>query len=123
MVLYASIVRHHSHEHGDCVASGRAANGSIRAVVVGAQSVRLVDNNPLRFTDRLGLNPNDKWYGFNDKNFRDYVHGIKQEWGLLGNYQFDKKELENLYKCWEEEGKPRGQGGKSGKGGKGRDWK
>lgn len=63
-----------------------------------------------------------KWYGYNDKGFRDYVHGIKQDWGLPGNYQFSKEEIQNLYKCWEEEGKPRGKGGKSGKGGQGRDW-
>jgi len=75
------------------------------------------DGSPLKLTDILGLNPDDNWCGFNDKNFRDYVHGIKQDWNLPGNYQFDKKELESLHQCWEEEGRPRGKGGKSGKAG------
>lgn len=80
------------------------------------------NQSPLLLTDPLGLNPKDKWFGFNDTAFRDYVHGIKQDWGLPGNYTFDKEELRNLNTCWKEEGEPRGKGGKSGKGGRGRDW-
>jgi YD repeat-containing protein len=89
----------------------------------GASLFSYVDSNPLRLTDFFGLNPGDKWYGFNDPNFRDYVHGVKQEMNLPKGFQFDKQEITNLHKCWEEEGRPRGKGGKSGKGGKQRDWK
>jgi hypothetical protein len=76
------------------------------------------NNGPLRWTDFLGLTPKDNWHGFNDPAFRDWVHQWKQDAGLPGGFQFDKKELQNLHQCWEEDGKPRGKGGKSGKGGR-----
>jgi hypothetical protein len=79
-----------------------------------------VDSNPLRLTDIFGLAPGDKWYGFNDPNFRDWVHQWKQDANLPSKFQFTKEEMTNLNKCWEEEGKPRGKGGKSGRGGQ---WK
>lgn len=78
--------------------------------------------NPLTYTDPEGLNPSDKWYGFNQPAFRDYVHGIKQEWDLPKGYVFSQEDLKGLHKAWIEEGEPRGKGGKSGKGGRGRDW-
>ena len=81
-----------------------------------------VGGEPVSYADPEGLNPSDKWYGFNNPAFRDYVHGLKQEWNLPPGYTFDKEELKNLNTCWKEEGEPRGKGGKSGKGGRGRDW-
>ena len=63
------------------------------------------------------VGPQDKWYGYNDKAFRDWVHQIKQDWGTGGAYQFTKPELDSLHQTWVEEGKPRGKGGTSGRGG------
>jgi hypothetical protein len=76
-----------------------------------------VDGSPLRLLDAFGLNSGDKWYGFNDPAFRDWVHQWKQDARLPGSYNFSKDELCALNDAWKAEGSPRGKGGKSGKGG------
>jgi hypothetical protein len=70
----------------------------------------------LNRSDFLGLT--DQWYGYNDRDFRDYVHKRKQEEGFRGDY--DKEGLDRLNEEWKSEGCPRGKGGKSGKGGQSR---
>jgi RHS repeat-associated protein len=80
-----------------------------------------VGANPIMFFDPNGLVKTDKWFGHNDQSFREWVHDIKQDdGGLRGADNYTKKELDEMYRQWEEEGKPRGKGGKSNRGGKSR---
>ncbi|MFO0988470.1 MAG: RHS repeat-associated core domain-containing protein [Alphaproteobacteria bacterium] len=72
--------------------------------------------NPQSRIDPHGLE--DKWYGYNDRAFRDWVHGEKPRMGRKANENFTKAELDEMYKDWVDRGKPRGRGGKSGRGGK-----
>ncbi|MCB1604592.1 MAG: RHS repeat-associated core domain-containing protein [Xanthomonadales bacterium] len=83
-----------------------------------------VINDPLNHHDPSGLSKKDKWYGFNDKDFKDYVHQIKQDEGRAGNYNYTKEEIRDFYDQWEAEGKPAGKGRTSGKGGssRGKKW-
>ena len=60
----------------------------------------------------------DNWYGFNDKNFQDWAHQIKQDERIPANQNFTRKQVEDLNRQWIDEGMPRGKGGKSGMGGK-----
>jgi RHS repeat-associated protein len=57
-----------------------------------------VDNDGLGRFDVLGLHPQDKWYGRNDKNFQRWVHKIKQD--QKRRHDFDEEEIENLEKEW-----------------------
>ncbi len=70
----------------------------------------------MNFTDPWGLK--DQWFGFNDPNFRDWVHGEKPKAGRRAAQNYTKQELTEFNKQWTEDGKPRGKGGKSGRGGK-----
>jgi RHS repeat-associated protein len=77
-------------------------------------------NNPVNFVDLNGFAPKDKWYGYNDKNFHDWAHQQKQELGIPADENFTREEVIDLAEQWESEGRPRGKGGKSGRGGKSR---
>ncbi|WP_209262649.1 RHS repeat-associated core domain-containing protein [Thiorhodococcus minor] len=79
-----------------------------------------VDNDPANWIDSRGLAPKDKWYGYNNPDFRDWAHQQKQDMGIPGNENFTKEDIEKLHDQWLREGKPRGKGGKSGRGGKSR---
>jgi uncharacterized protein RhaS with RHS repeats len=79
-----------------------------------------VGGNPVQFNDPYGLHKGDQWYGYNDKNFRDWVHGIKQDEGIPGPVNFTKPMLDDFWSQWNGEGCPVGKGGKSGKGGRSR---
>jgi len=79
-----------------------------------------VGGNPVQFNDPYGLHKGDQWYGYNDKNFRDWVHGIKQDEGIPGSVNFTKPMLDDFWNQWNGEGCPVGKGGKSGKGGRSR---
>jgi len=79
-----------------------------------------VGGNPVQFDDPYGLHKRDLWYGYDDKNFRDWVHGIKQDEGISGAVNFSKPMLDDLWSQWNGEGCPAGKGGKSGKGGQSR---
>ena len=79
-----------------------------------------VGGNPVQFTDPEGLHGGDKWYGYNDKNFRDWVHGIKQDDDIPGPVNYSKDALDDFFTQWNDLGCPAGKGGKSGKGGRSR---
>jgi len=79
-----------------------------------------VSGNPIENYDSFGLNKSDKWYGFNNRDFRDWAHQQKQDQGIPANKNYSKEDLENLWKQWNDEERPRGKGGKSGRGGKSR---
>jgi RHS repeat-associated protein len=62
-------------------------------------------NDPVNHIDPTGLIPQDKWYGFNDRDFKNWVHRqMKDE----GDPNFSKKELAQLYEDWKNLGKPGG---------------
>ncbi len=75
-----------------------------------------VGNNPVNFVDPMGLTKQDQWYGYNDPDFRDYVHKRKADEGIRGD--LDKETIKEWDQDWKNEKQPRGKGGKSGKGGK-----
>ncbi|KAF1690890.1 hypothetical protein CSC64_10725 [Pseudoxanthomonas koreensis] len=77
-------------------------------------------NNPYKFTDPDGRAPQDNWYGYNDQNFRDWVHDEKQLEGRRGAQNYTRAELDELNREWKAQGEPRGKGGKSGRGGSNR---
>ncbi len=73
-----------------------------------------VAENSVNLIDPWGLTKKDKWYGYDDKNFQDWIHGQK------GSYDPDipsKEKMKKLWEQWNEEGRPGGKGWKSGKGG------
>ena len=67
------------------------------------------------------LTPFFAWFGFghSDPAFRDWVHAEKGDTGgLRGDDNYTKKQLDKFRKEYDKaEKKPRGKGGKSGKGG------
>ncbi len=75
-------------------------------------------SDPVNFIDPKGLKKGDPWYGYNDKNFQDWVHKIKQKEGRGGAENYTQEDMDQLWKEWNDLGKPCGKGGKSGKGGK-----
>jgi hypothetical protein len=79
-----------------------------------------VGGNPVQLTDPDGLHGKDKWYGYDDRNFQDWVHDEKQKMKRPGAMNFTKPMLEDMYDQWTAEGCPAGKGGKSGKGGQSR---
>ncbi|WP_183081549.1 RHS repeat-associated core domain-containing protein [Paraburkholderia fungorum] len=80
-----------------------------------------VNGNPVQFSDPYGLHKGDQWYGYNDKNFRDWVHDEKQGMKRPGAMNFSKPMLDDMWDQWTAERCPAGKGGKSGKGGQSRD--
>jgi uncharacterized protein RhaS with RHS repeats len=91
----------------------------------GVNTFSYVEGNPLMLFDFFGLNSSDKWYGYNNPNFRDWVHQWKQDAGLPKGYNFTQAEICALNDEYNDEykskGSPRGKGGKSGKGGQSRE--
>ncbi|MFM0341279.1 RHS repeat-associated core domain-containing protein [Paraburkholderia fungorum] len=79
-----------------------------------------VGGNPVQFNDPYGLHKGDQWYGYDDRNFQDWVHDEKQKMKRPGAMNFTKPMLEDMYDQWTAEGCPAGKGGKSGKGGRSR---
>ena len=70
-----------------------------------------VDNNPVGEIDALGLFPKgkDKWWGYNDKNFRRWWH--RCYWNGEP-YDGTQEEIEAAYEIWISLGKPEDCGGK-----------
>jgi len=77
-----------------------------------------VDGNPLSFTDPEGLGPKDQWYGHNEKDFKDWVHQLKEEEKRAPTENYTKDQLDRLKEEWTKAGKPRGRGGQSARGGR-----
>jgi uncharacterized protein RhaS with RHS repeats len=74
-------------------------------------------SNPYRYVDPDGRAPKDKWYGHDDKDFKDWVHQQKQDEGRGGAQNYSKEDLDKLHREWKDQNEPRGKGGKSGRGG------
>ncbi len=96
---------------------GRWLNRDPLGEMGGVNLYAYVDGNPVNYIDAHGLHKQDKWYGENDPDFRDWVHDEKQGSGKGGADNFTKREIRKFKKEWNSLGKPRGKGGKSGKGG------
>ncbi len=75
------------------------------------------NNNPYRFTDSDGRDPQENYRGLSDPAFRDWVHSEKQKLGRGAAQNYTSSELRELHKEWRELGEPRGKGGRSSRGG------
>ena len=64
-----------------------------------------VENDPINGFDPTGLTRGDQWYGFNDRNFQNWVHRQMKD---SGQADFTKQELKQLYEDWKAQGKPGG---------------
>ncbi|HWS72354.1 MAG TPA: RHS repeat-associated core domain-containing protein, partial [Thermoanaerobaculia bacterium] len=63
-----------------------------------------VHGDPITFIDPRGTTPQDKWYGHNERPFRDWVHDEKHADGR--NDDYDQDEMDEKYEEWVAEGKP-----------------
>src|SRR5262249_45380459 len=61
-------------------------------------------NSPIDESDPDGLTGKDKWYGYNDPDFRKWVH---QCWKFKGDRDFTKAEIEDAYDEWNRRGRPK----------------
>jgi uncharacterized protein RhaS with RHS repeats len=61
--------------------------------------------NTLIFSDKDGLAPGDKWYGYTNKDFQKWFHRC---WKQSGNEDADKYEIEEAYAEWLRHGSPKG---------------
>jgi RHS repeat-associated protein len=60
-------------------------------------------SSPLYYIDPSGLAPNDKWYGYNNRDFQAWCHRQQKR---PGDPDFTKQELDRLWKQWNDEGRP-----------------
>lgn len=74
------------------------------------------NSNPYFYVDPDGRTSQDKWYGFDDKAFKDWLHKEKQDENRRHDY--DKEDMRKKHEEWKKAGKPRGKGGKSARGAK-----
>ncbi|MEO8379129.1 MAG: RHS repeat-associated core domain-containing protein, partial [Acidobacteriota bacterium] len=63
-----------------------------------------VHNNPINFIDPSGTTPQDKWYGYNERPFRNWLHDEKEADGR--DHDYDRDEMEEKYEQWVDDGKP-----------------
>jgi RHS repeat-associated protein len=87
-------------------ATGRWISKDPARLAFSTQMYSFVDGDPINRLDPTGLGPRDQWYGFNDRDFQQWVHrgGNKDP----GQPDFTKDELEQLYEDWQALGKPGG---------------
>jgi len=64
-----------------------------------------VQNDPVNYYDIEGLHKQDKWYGYNNKDFHRWFHRC---WKDPDAPNADKKEIEEAYAEWVRSGKPKG---------------
>lgn len=64
-----------------------------------------VGNNPENAVDPGGLSSEDKWYGYNNKDFHKWFHRC---WKQAGDPDADKAEIEEAYEEWVNRGSPSG---------------
>jgi len=62
-----------------------------------------VANDPENSVDPDGLSKKDKWYGYNDRNFRWWLHNC---WKEKGDPDATKEEIEEAYQEWINRGSP-----------------
>lgn len=62
-----------------------------------------VANNPENAVDPDGLKPKDKWYGYNNRNFRWWFHNC---WKEKGDPDATKEEMAEAYQEWINRGSP-----------------
>ena len=76
-------------------------------VAGGSDLYTYVENESLNAVDPEGLAPKDRWYGYNDKDFRRWFHRCWEEGGE-GRRNALKKEIEMAYAEWISRGSPKG---------------
>jgi RHS repeat-associated protein len=62
-----------------------------------------VSNNPENAVDPDGLSKKDKWYGYNNRDFRDWFHRC---WKEKGDPDATKEEMDAAYQQWLDRGSP-----------------
>jgi RHS repeat-associated protein len=84
-------------------ASGRYLSEDPAGFRGGPNPYEYVWNAPTFLTDPLGNGPNDKWYGYNDRNFQDWYH---RKYKDDGDPDATKDVLDDAYEEWVDAGKP-----------------
>jgi len=62
-------------------------------------------NDPINYFDPTGWTGRDRWYGFNERDFQNWVHRQMKD---DGQADFTKDELEQLHDDWIAQGRPGG---------------
>lgn len=87
--------------------TGRWLNRDLIKEIAGLNLYAYVTANPANYTDRLGLTPKDKWFGYKNKDFQKWYHRcwkVEDENEDIGDA--DKEDLDRAYEEWLSRGSP-----------------
>jgi RHS repeat-associated protein len=86
-------------------AIGRYISSDPIGIDGGLNTFNYANVSPVMFVDLEGLHDQDKWYGFNDKEFQRWFHRC---WKRKGDADADKEGIEEAHEEWVKRGKPTG---------------
>jgi RHS repeat-associated protein len=85
--------------------TGRFISEDPIAFEAGYNWYQYVENNPISFSDPLGLSKHDRWYGYNNRDFHKWFHRC---WKQPGDRDADKDDIEEAHAEWMRRGSPQG---------------
>jgi RHS repeat-associated protein len=84
--------------------TGRYLQADPLGLVDGASVYGYVTQNPGRWMDPRGEHKNDKWYGYDDRDFHKWFHRC---WKQAGNADAEQEEIAEAYQEWINSGRPK----------------